>query len=130
LGKGISEHFSEFTSAAQDYVETTIKYQKLDLYKKGLRTGISLGYGLVLLIIGLIALLFLSVALSIFLGRLLDDLALGYLIVGVVYVIIMLIVANTIKPKIEKAVLRKTSASMFGLTADREIKETTDESIQ
>ncbi len=123
MGKGISEHFSEFTSATQDYVETTIRYQKLDLYKKGLKTGISVGYILVLLIIGLIALLFLSIAVSIFIGEALDNLGLGYLIVGIFYIIVMIITAYTIKPRIEKMLLKKTSASLFGIKSDREIEE-------
>ncbi|MGB3590316.1 MAG: phage holin family protein [Nonlabens sp.] len=123
MGKGISEHFSEFTTATQDYVETTIKYQKLDLYKKGIKAGISIGYGVVLLLIGLIALLFLSVAAAIFIGQALDNLGWGYLIMGVIYILIMVVVALTIKPKIQEMLLKSTSKSLWGLASDKRIEE-------
>lgn len=68
------------------------------------------------LIIGfflLIALLFLSVALSIFLGNLVGSLALGYLFVGSFYILVMILCAAFLKPVLRKVILKRASISYF-----------------
>jgi membrane protein implicated in regulation of membrane protease activity len=61
----------------------------------------------------LIALLFLSVALAIYLGEYLDSIALGYLIVGGCYLILMFILSLFLKKFLEKKILNKASAQFF-----------------
>jgi hypothetical protein len=113
LGKSISDNFNEFTTATQDYIEATINYHKLDLYKKLVKGLVSGSYSFILALVLLIAILFLSVALGIFLGDVLDNLALGYLIMGGFYLIVTVILIFTLKKKLERIILRKTSKQFF-----------------
>jgi uncharacterized membrane protein YqjE len=113
LGKSISDNFNEFTTATQDYIESTISYQKLDLYKKLVKILVSGSYSLIIGFVLLIALLFLSVALGIYIGTLLDNLALGYLIMGVFYLVVLIVLLFTLKSKLEHIILRKTSRQFF-----------------
>lgn len=69
----------------------------------------------------LISILFLSLAASIYIGDLLDNDALGYLIVGLFYFLLVILVALFMKPVIEKSLLRKTSQQFFNSNEDIKI---------
>jgi len=118
LGKSITENFTEFTNSTQDYIESTINYHKLDLYKKGTKGAVAISYNLILAFFVLIALLFLSVGLSIVIGNALDNLAVGYFIVGGFYVLVTLVLSFTLKSKLETLILRKTSKQFFNNNED------------
>lgn len=126
MGKSISENFSEFSNATQDYIESTINYHKLDLYKKGTKGAVTISYNLILAFFLLIALLFLSVAASIAIGKALDNVALGYLIVGVFYLLIMIVLIFTLKKKLETLILRKTSKQFFNTNEDINVTQYED----
>ena len=126
MGKSISENFSEFSNATQDYIESTINYHKLDLYKKGTKGAVTVSYNLILAFFLLIALLFLSVAASIYIGTLVNSLALGYLIMGVFYLIVMVILAFTLKSKLETLILRKSSKQFFNTNEDINVTQYED----
>lgn len=85
-------------------------------------------YKLILGFFLLIALLFLSVSLAIYLGELLDSIALGYFIVGGGYLVIMFILILFLKKFLEKNLLRKASAQFFN--DNEEIKIDKYESLQ
>ncbi|MGB5980766.1 MAG: phage holin family protein [Nonlabens sp.] len=126
MGKSISENFSEFSNATQDYIESTINYHKLDLYKKGAKGAVAISYNLILAFFLLIALLFLSVAASIAIGKALDSVPLGYLIVGVFYLLIMVVLIFTLKRKLETLILRKTSKQFFNTNEDINVTQYED----
>lgn len=113
MSRSIKENFEHLSSTTQQYLESSIAYYKLDFFKKATKVAIDTSHKLILAFFLLIALLFLSVALSIYLGVLLDSLALGYLIVGVFYLIIMMICAATLKPVLKKIILSRASVSFF-----------------
>ncbi|GAK88193.1 hypothetical protein JCM19297_2706 [Nonlabens ulvanivorans] len=121
MGKGISENIQEFTTATQSFIESSINYHKLDLYKKVMSGVISSSHKLLLGFFLLISILFLSLAASVYLGDLLDNDALGYLIVGLFYFLLVIVVAIFMKPVIEKSLLRKTSEQFFNSNEDIKI---------
>ncbi|KEZ92449.1 phage holin family protein [Nonlabens ulvanivorans] len=121
MGKGISENIQEFTTATQSFIESSINYHKLDLYKKVMSGVISSSHKLLLGFFLLISILFLSLAVSIYIGDLLDNDALGYLIVGLFYFLLVILVALFMKPVIEKSLLRKTSQQFFNSNEDIKI---------
>tara|TARA_R110002012_G_scaffold321510_1_gene549609 strand:+ start:920 stop:1306 length:387 start_codon:yes stop_codon:yes gene_type:complete len=121
MGKGISENIQEFTTATQSFIESSINYHKLDLYKKVMSGVISSSHKLLLGFFLLISILFLSLAASVYLGDLLDNDALGYLIVGLFYFLLVILVAIFMKPVIEKSLLRKTSEQFFNSNEDIKI---------
>jgi len=125
LSKSIKENFEDLTTTAQDYLESSIAYYKLDFFKKSMKVAIDASHKLILAFFLLIALLFLSVAASIYVGELLESLALGYLIVGAFYLIIMIICALTLKPYLQKVILRRASISYFN-----DKKETTLDELE
>lgn len=118
MGKGITDNIQEFTTATQSYIESTISYHKLDLYKKVMRDAVSSTHKLLIAFFLLIAVLFLSIALSIYLGEQLESIALGYLIVGSFYLALVVMIGLFMKPVIEKKLLRKTSEQFFNSNQD------------
>jgi len=123
LGKSITDNIQEFTTATQSYIESSISYHKLDIYKKLMRGVVSSTHKILIGFVLLIAVLFLSIALSIYLGEFLDSIALGYLIVGLFYMIIVLCIALFMKPVIESKLLRKTSEQFFNSNEDIKIDQ-------
>ena len=94
-------------------MESSIAYYKLDFFKKSMKVAIDGSHKLILAFFLLIALLFMSIAASIYIGNLLDSVALGYLIVGLFYLIVMIIAAFTLKPVMRKIILTRASTSFF-----------------
>lgn len=126
MGKSISDNFKEFSTATQDYIESSVNYHKLDLYKKLVKILVSASYNLILAFFLLIALLFLSVAASIYIGNQLDSVPAGYLIVGGFYIIVMIILAFTLKSKLQIIILKKTSKQLFNTNEDITVTEYED----
>lgn len=119
MGKSISDNFSELTSATQNYIDATVSYHKLDLYKKLVKGIVSGSYALILAFFLLIALVFISVAGAIYLGGLLESIALGYLIMGAFYLVITVVLVVTLKKKLETVVLQNTSKQLFNNNEDK-----------
>lgn len=109
LRKEITYNISELKSEAQNLIDANINYYKLLGCKISSKT-----LGLVVRIFALIivvslALIFLSVAAGFALGYYLENNALGFLIVGGVYILLALIVYFFRKTIIETPILRKMS---------------------
>lgn len=113
MSKSIKENFEDLTSTGQSYIESSIAFYKLDFFKKAIKVAIDGSHKLILAFFLLIALLFLSVAASIYIGGLLDSIPAGYLIVGVFYIFITIVSAYTLKPILSKIILRRASISYF-----------------
>lgn len=101
----------EFTSESpaevgKKYVEKTIHYYKLKLLKSITEDVSSLIKIVLVGLLSTIILIFLSISLAIYLGNLLSNNAIGYLIVSGIYLIILLLIV-AIRKKIEKRVLLK-----------------------
>jgi len=84
---------------------------------------VSSSYQIILGFFFLIALIFLSVAVAIYLGNILDSIALGYLIVGVFYILLMIILSLFLKKTLEKILVKKASAQFFNDNEDIKIEQ-------
>jgi hypothetical protein len=123
LGNNLTDNLREFTTAVEDYIESSISYHKLDLFKKVMKGMVAGSYQIILGFFLLIALLFLNIALSLFLGELLDSIALGYLIVGGFYLLVTIICSFFLKGTLEKILVRKASIQFFNHNEDKNAKE-------
>ena len=103
----------ETLAYAEDYLETRIELVKLEAAEKGSVAAAGAVTGIVIGTVGLIAILFLSLALATWLGQLLSSAALGFLIVGVIY-IIMAVVFYMIKDSVlTRPILQSIIRTLF-----------------
>lgn len=128
MGKKLTDNFREFTSATEDYIEASISYHKLDIFKKFMKGVVAGSYQIILGFFLLISLLFLSIAISIYVGELLDSIALGYLIVGAFYLVLMIILSFFLKKSLEKILVKKASIQFFNYSEDK--KKNNHEGLQ
>ena len=113
MSKSIKENFEDLSSTAKDYFESSIAYYKLDFFKKATKVAIDSSHKLIIAFFLLISLLFLSVALSIYLGELLGNIAIGYVIVGIFYLLITILSSLFLKPILKEVILKRASKSFF-----------------
>lgn len=113
MSKSIKENFEDLTSTAQDYIASSIAFYRLDFFKKSMRVAIDSSHKLILAFFLLIGLLFLSIAMSVFLGDILGSLSLGYIIVGLFYIFVTILCAAFLKPVLRKIILKRASISYY-----------------
>ncbi len=109
----LKEPFVEVRSDAQKVMQSNINYYKLLMFKIA---TISVSQLVTILIIGVITFfiaLFFAVAGAFALGDYLDNNALGFLIVGVVFFLVMLIILIFRKRMIETPILSSFSEKYF-----------------
>jgi hypothetical protein len=78
-----------------------------------MRVAIDSSHKLILAFFLLIGLLFLSIAMSVFLGDILGSLSLGYIIVGLFYIFVTILCAAFLKPVLRKIILKRASISYY-----------------
>ncbi|MCM5662283.1 phage holin family protein [Galbibacter mesophilus] len=109
----ISESASELQKSSKDFIDRNIEYYRLSAFKKLTKGTTSM---IMFIIIGAVlfgALLLLTFAMALFIGAWLDNLALGFLILGVFYILVCFIVYFGFKKRIERKVLIKASKDFF-----------------
>ena len=80
--------FSGLKNDISTYVETRLELLKLDTYERVAKTMAVFSYGIVLVLLGFFAILFLFLALGFFLGEMLNSVALGFLLVVGMYLLL------------------------------------------
>ena len=103
----------ETLAYAEDYLDTRIELIKLSVAEKGAQSGANV---LAIAIVGVIALFALgcfTIALSIWLGSLVESLALGFLIVGVIYVVIAVLLFLLRETLLATPILRALITQLF-----------------
>lgn len=113
MSNSITDKFNDLTAATRQYIDATVAYHKLDLYNKAMIAASSSAHKAVIGFILLLGMIFLSVALALYLGTLTGSMALGYLIVGAFYMILCLLCALFMRPLLERSMLRKSSKKFF-----------------
>ncbi|MGS2761392.1 phage holin family protein [Sinomicrobium sp. M5D2P9] len=109
----ISENAEGLSKNTQEFVEKIYAYYKLSVFKK-LTKGIT--SMIIFMLVGAMlfgAMLLITFALALFIGTWLDNLALGFLIVGGVYILTALIVYYGFRKTIERKVLIRASLDFF-----------------
>jgi sterol desaturase/sphingolipid hydroxylase (fatty acid hydroxylase superfamily) len=113
LGNNISDNFKEFSTTTQDYIEYSIRYHKLDLFKKVMKAVVFSSYKIILGFFVFLALLFFSFAAAIYLGEVLESVALGYLIVSVFFILFVIVLSLFLKKVLENFLVKKASSQFF-----------------
>lgn len=90
-GKKMLEHIAGLKDNTRRYLETKISYYGVLAFEKAVKLLSMLMANAVIIILGLLALVFLSAAAAIWIGELLDNTIYGLLITGGFYLLIALI---------------------------------------
>ena len=111
----LSENVEGLNKSTQEFLENNYEYYKLSIFKKITKGSTSLIYFMIIgsLLFG--ALLLLTFALALYIGSLLDNLALGFLIVGGFYILIAAIAYFGFRKTIERVVLIRASKDFFDI---------------
>ena len=113
----------ETLAYAEDYFETKVELIKLDVADKGTRAGANAIAGAVVAVLGLAGGLFLSLALAIWLGYLVGSYALGFVIVGVFFLLIAALTFVFREPLLAKPILAALISSLFKPEGERPAQE-------
>ncbi|TYP76909.1 phage holin family protein [Aquimarina intermedia] len=111
--ENLTDNVKEIDKNVRSYVETSIEYYKLDLFKKTMKSTISLANTLVMGSLLMLILIFLSVGASIWIGQAINHLPAGYFIVAGFYAIVMALLAIFGKSYFKKRLLIKYSRIFF-----------------
>ena len=106
MAKKVNEHFSDLTDDSKAYIKSLLEYYKLDALKKSTKAIASLLRLAVRGVLLLLLFMFVSIGLSFLIGDFIDSVAYGFMIMGGVYLVLLLIFAITGKPLSEKISLR------------------------
>ena len=110
----------ETVEYAKQYVDQQKQLIKLDVAEKSAQLISSAVTGVVLAVVGLLTLLFASLALAFFLGDVLDSIALGFLIVTIIYAVVALVVNSTKRKLVTNPVLSGVITKFFDDSNDSE----------
>lgn len=106
------EALNQAIGEAQHYLETGKEYVRLQVFKISMQLVTTMVKGLLLGVLGLLALLFLSFYAAQALGSYFGDMYLGYLVIGSFYLLASAI-AFIFRKRLEKPVLRHFSYLYF-----------------
>ncbi len=98
---------------AKDYVNTSIELKKLGVIQSVVKTVGSVVNGLVLLIVSIFFLMFLSIAVGLYLGELLDSMYLGFFLVTLFYLVLAILVGLMGKNYIQNPVTNTLISKIF-----------------
>ena len=108
--KAIPDHLKE-------YIQTKVNYYKLTAYEAAAKTASISVWGVALAIFGLFFLMFLSFAMAILLGDVMDNVFLGFLTVAGVYllfVVLLIVMGDKIKTPIVNTVIKSLADNKNG----------------
>lgn len=109
----LTNSFNDLNDNIRALSHSTSEYYKLNLYKKIIRGVIFLVNMMLIGFVCLIALLFLSIAVAISIGKALSDPSVGFYFVGGFYVLIFMFIWIFGKNYIRKIILLKSSRTFF-----------------
>lgn len=99
------------TDSVKEYVQTYYKLAVLNVTEKATSVASAALAGFLIMFLGLFILLFSGLALAVWLGELLDNRALGYLIVALIFLLILVVLfllrRRIIFPGIKNAIIKK-----------------------
>ncbi len=90
--KKVSTLFEEMKDDLSDYVSKRLRLLKLQTYTKTSKSGASLIYTIVAILLVLFALNFVFITLAIYLGEILESMSLGFAIVSLFAILIVAII--------------------------------------
>lgn len=109
----LSYSISSLKESIQAVKQSSKEYYKLSAYKGATKGVVSIIVGVLAAFFAIVALMFLSVALAIYLSNVLDSPSAGFFIVGGIYILFLILLFVVGKKYIEKTVLVKSSRKFF-----------------
>jgi len=106
MGKDAEQIFRKLKEDLSAYVELKVELLKLTAYERTGKLVSVLSYGLILLFLAFFAILFIFLTLGFFLGDILDNVAGGFAIVALLYMILFAIIIFN-KNKISEAIVNE-----------------------
>lgn len=103
----------ETLAYAEDLFETKVELVKLDVAEKGARIGADVISGIIVAVLGLAGSLFLFLGLAIWLGHLVGSYALGFVIVGVFFILLAAILFALRESLLARPILKSLISSLF-----------------
>lgn len=117
------KHIEEIISEAKSYLDNRIEYTKLYMVEKVSRTFADLVTTTTVIICFVLAFLFGTVTLALFLSDLLGSYTRGFGCVSLIYVLLALVVYFTKDKYIEKAIINFSIRKFFNKLADKDDEE-------
>ncbi|MEI6749413.1 MAG: phage holin family protein [Bacteroidales bacterium] len=116
----IADNISEVVDASKTYIEANLKLFKLSLLER-LSKVVSLIISTTLvMLVGMLFVLFLSLSAAIFIGSLLNNMALGFLIMGLFFLVIVLFLWAKRKTLVLNPIIRTLNDIVFEDTENNE----------
>ncbi|MCM4159224.1 hypothetical protein FHG64_09540 [Antarcticibacterium flavum] len=109
----LTNSINDLKENIQAFKQSSAEYYKLSLYKGIVKGAISAVNAVLIGFFGLFALLFLSIAVAVYLSNLLDSPSAGYFIVGGFYLLLLILILVIGRKYIKKTILIKSSRSFF-----------------
>lgn len=109
----IKENAEELKNHAKELFESNIRYYKLLVFKSLVQTTTATVKGVLLAVCAWFVILFLSIALAMGLGYWLDNFAYGFLIVGLLYLVLAIVVYYGAGKMVEGKLMAKFSKTFF-----------------
>lgn len=109
----LSNHLSSIYKDLKAYIDARYRYIKLDASEKLIRIVSSLTLIVVLILIFSLALLFFFIAMAFYIGNILHDNFLGFLIVAGIFVFLLLLLILLRKPLIVHPIQKSMLKSIF-----------------
>ena len=104
--QGVFDHLDKIQSESVQYVQTSLKYYKLLGFKVAMQSASAFVSLVLILLFSSMILLFGSLALAYYFGELVNDTALGFLVVAGIYAFLFLLFLIFRKQLIEPLVLK------------------------
>lgn len=108
----LKNDLSDSQEAGREFIESSVKFYELKIFRFVMRAIIALTVVLFLGTLGLLAVLFLSMAAAVSIGSHLDNYTYGFLIVGIFYVALG-ILGYALRKRLEGPVLSNFSKYFF-----------------
>lgn len=125
----ISNNFNRLNDSIKAYMESSAEYVKLELFSKGMKGAIGLVNGLIMAFLGIFTLIFLSVAVSVWLSNEIGVPSSGFFIVGGFYLLLLLFMIFIGRKMVERNMLVKVSRKVFNETEVEDKKRKQDEAV-
>lgn len=110
--ESINNTSNKATDIGENYIKKTHEYVKLKVIQHASFTVSMIGKALIIGAVLFIGLIFLAISASIALGDLLGHIALGYLVVGVIFLIVALII-YMMRYMIDGVIIKKIQTKIF-----------------
>jgi ABC-type multidrug transport system fused ATPase/permease subunit len=110
--KELKRDLTEADVDVRSYLENSEEYFKLKIFKALMRAVTAFSHVMLIGAIGLLALILLSLAASYAIGNVMDNTYQGFIVVGLIYVVIALL-CYFFRDKLDRPLLRKFSKYYF-----------------